>query len=199
MNIGIDIDDTISDTYATLFEYAQKYTVEELKREPVIDESAMTDHFYIVYMHNWTEKEAEVFWEKYYAEILRKVNIKTFAADTIKKLKDEGHKIYLITARWDMRADNVREITLKWLNDNNVEYDEFLMNAHDKVSLINEKNIDLFVDDSFSNCKNIAYGSNAKVFLMDTKINRNLKDDNIKRVYSWPHVYSLIESIKEDK
>ena len=31
MNIGIDIDDTISDTYATLFPYAQKYTVEDLQ------------------------------------------------------------------------------------------------------------------------------------------------------------------------
>lgn len=199
MNIGIDIDDTISDTYATLFEYAQKYTVEELKREPIIDEGAMTDHFYIEYMHNWTKKEAEIFWEKYYAEILKKVNIKTFAADTIKKLKDEGHKIYLITARWNMISDSVKDITLKWLKDNSVEYDEFFMNVNNKEDLVNEKNIGLFIDDSFKNCRNVANRSNAKVFLMDTKINRSLKDDNIKRVYSWPHVYSLIESIKEDK
>ena len=34
MNIGIDIDDTISETYATLLEYAQKYTIEELKDYP---------------------------------------------------------------------------------------------------------------------------------------------------------------------
>ncbi len=30
MIIGIDIDDTISDTYAYIFPYAQKYTIEEL-------------------------------------------------------------------------------------------------------------------------------------------------------------------------
>lgn len=196
MNIGIDIDDTISDTYATLFEYAQKYTVEELKKEPVIDNSAMSNHFYIVYMHNWTEEEAKVFWDKYYADVLRRVNIKTFAADVIKKLKEEGHKIFLITARWDMRADNVREITLKWLKDNNVEYDEFFMNADDKLTLAKKNNIDVFIDDSFDNCKKIAYGSNTKVFLMDTKMNQNLEDDKIKRVYSWPHIYDLISKEK---
>ena len=30
MNIGIDIDDTISETYATLLEYAQKYTIQKI-------------------------------------------------------------------------------------------------------------------------------------------------------------------------
>lgn len=45
MNIGIDIDDTISETYATLLEYAQKYTIEELKRSPIIKSFNTEDHY----------------------------------------------------------------------------------------------------------------------------------------------------------
>ena len=36
MNIGIDIDDTISETFETLLPYAQKYTIEALKKESKI-------------------------------------------------------------------------------------------------------------------------------------------------------------------
>ena len=36
MNIGIDIDDTISETFETLLPYAQKYTIQDLKRESKI-------------------------------------------------------------------------------------------------------------------------------------------------------------------
>ena len=71
MNIGIDIDDTISETFETLLPYAQKYTIEDLKRESKVNLTGnLLDHFYIVYVNGWNEKEAIAFWEKYYAQIL---------------------------------------------------------------------------------------------------------------------------------
>ena len=199
MNIGIDIDDTIAETFETLLPYSQKYTIEDLKRKSNINlRGDLSNHFYIVYVNGWNEPEAIAFWEKYYAEILRNLNIKKFAAEVINKLKQEGHNIYLITARWDMRVDNVREITKKWLEDNNVKYDELILNASDKLKIAKEKNIDIFIDDSFNNCKSIKDETSAKVYLMNTKMNESLNDDNIKRVYSWPEVYSLISQKEEN-
>ncbi len=193
MNIGIDIDDTISETFEILLPYAQKYTIEDLKRKSEINMNQdFLNHFYIVYMNGWNEKEALAFWSKYYAEILKKANIKIFASDVINKLKKEGHKIYLITARWDMPNDNIQEITKKWLSNNKIEYDELIINATDKLKLVKEKNIDIFIDDSFNNCKNIVENSNARVYIMNSKVNQNLNHKNIQRVYSWPEIYSLI-------
>ena len=195
MNIGIDIDDTISETFETLLPYAQKYTIENLKRKSEIDMNQdFLDHFYIVYMNKWNKEEATDFWNKYYGKILREVNIKKFAAEAIYRLKQEGHKIYLITARWDMPNDNIQEITKQWLKENNVEYDELVINASDKLQLIKEKNIDIFIDDSFSNCKNVAENSDAKVYMMTSRVNSNFHDSKIERVYSWPEVYHLIEN-----
>ena len=75
MNIGIDIDDTISETFETLLPYSQKYTVEDLKRKSKIQmDNNSSNHFYIVYMNGWSEQEAVNFWDKYYGEILRNLN-----------------------------------------------------------------------------------------------------------------------------
>ena len=57
MNIGIDIDDTIADTYEVMFAYAQKYTVEDLKKSAKIKElEDLTNHFYTRAMHSWTQE-----------------------------------------------------------------------------------------------------------------------------------------------
>ena len=70
MNIGIDIDDTISETFETLLPYAQKYTIEELKRKPTIHmHHNFLNHLYIVKMMEWKEEEAKGFWIQYYGEI----------------------------------------------------------------------------------------------------------------------------------
>ena len=59
MNIGIDIDDTIAETFETLIPYAQKYTIEDLKRKSNIDlRGDISNHFYIVYINGWNEQEA---------------------------------------------------------------------------------------------------------------------------------------------
>ena len=193
MNIGIDVDDTISETFETLLPYAQKYTIEDLKRESKVHmDGNLGNHFYIVYMNDWNEQEATAFWSKYYAEILKKLNIKTFASEVIKNLKQQGHKIYLITARWDMPNDNVKEITKKWLEQNEVEYDELIINASDKLKIVQEKNIDIFIDDSFKNCKAIADNSDIKVYMMNSRVNGDLEDEKVKRVFSWPEISDII-------
>lgn len=193
MNIGIDIDDTISETFETLLPYAQKYTIEDLKRKSEVQiDSNCENHFYIVYMSGWNEQEAMAFWEKYYAEILRKLNIKKFASEVISKLRKQGHKIYLITARWNMKNDNVEEITKQWLKDNNVEYDGLFLNASDKLELAKENKLEMFIDDSFKNCKKIADNTEIKVYMMNSRVNGSLNDEKIEKVFSWPEVYDLI-------
>ena len=194
MNIGIDIDDTISETFETLLPYSQKYTIEDLKRESKVEiDSNLSNHFYIVYMNGWNELEATNFWSKYYGKILRELNIKKFAAEVIKNLKQQGNKIYLITARWDMPNDNIKEITEKWLKEKQVEYDELIINASDKLKLVKDKGIDIFIDDSFNNCKTIADNTNAKVYLMTSRVNGSLEGEKIKRVFSWSEIKDIID------
>ena len=198
MNIGIDIDDTISNTFEALLAYSQKYTIEDLKRESNIDiNKDYANHLYIETANAWNDVEIKNFWKKYYEDILKSVNIKNFASKVINDKRKNGDKIFLITARWDMPNFDTKKLTEDWLIENNVQYDKLFMNASDKVQLVKENNIDLFIDDSFNNCKQISENTNAKVYMMTSIVNKNLEDEKIKRVFSWPEINDLI-SKEED-
>lgn len=197
MVIGLDIDDTITDTFGVMFGYAQKYTIEELGKSGKIDYSKkLTNHNYIQALHNWNEDEEIDFFRKYYKPICEKTEPFPFAVDTINRLKEEGHKIVLITARWDFEDTDVRKLTEEWIKKQNISYDKLVVNANTKLEAAMENNIDIFVDDSFENCVQVSKGG-IKTFIMDTRCNKGLEDDNIKRVFSWPDLeYEIRREIK---
>ncbi len=199
MNIGIDIDDTISETYETLFPYAQKYTIEDLEKSAEIDkDKECSTHLYIQKMHEWEEDEEKGFWQKYYKNLVSEVNIKTLAKETLEKLH-ENNRIIIITARWELEDNVIETMTKKWLDEKQVPYDEIVLNATEKVKIAKEYKLDLFIDDSFTNCKEVSK-EGIKTFLMDSKMNKSYSDKNVKRVFSWPHIYQEYEKLlKGDK
>lgn len=192
MRIGIDIDDTIADSYEVMFAYAQMYTINELGRSGEIQTVIAKHHFYLKSMHKWTDEEEMNFWHNYYGNMIKQIRPFTFVTDIIKKLKEEGNEIILITARWPAENWNIEQITLDWLERNHIEYDEIVLNANDKAKVALEKKLDLFIDDSFKNCLDVA-NSGIKTFIMNTRTNQGLEDERITRVYSWPDIYNQIK------
>ena len=193
MNIGIDIDDTISDTYESMFNYAQKYTIEDLKRSGKINKNEkLYTHMYCTSLHNWTDEEDREFFNKYYEAILNEVKPKKYSVEVINKLKEEKNNIYIITARFNSDKFNVEETTKKWLEKYNIKYDKLFLNIENKAEIAKENNLDIFIDDSFKNCKEIL-DCGIKTYILDTRINENLEYDKLERVYSWIHLYQEIE------
>lgn len=191
MIIGIDIDDTISDTCEVMLNYAQEYTVNVLKREPILREESCNTHYYVKYLHNWKEGEDIEFLNEYYEKIITEIRPKTLAIKYLQKLHEEGNKIILITARWESNNFDVFKKTQEWIEKYNVPCDKLIINAENKLIAAKQENIDLFIDDSFMNCQMVSKAG-IKTFLMDTRANTGLKDEKIKRVFSWPHVYMEI-------
>ena len=196
MIIGIDIDDTISDTYAHLFPYAEKYMTEDLGKNIENVNKNCSTHMYVSTFHNWTEKEDNEFLKKYYKATVENVRPKLFAKETIDKLKEEGNTIFIVTARRPSEKFDVEDLTEKWLMVNEIYYDRLIVNVQDKVELAKNENIEIFVDDSIKNCEEIAK-SNIKTFMMNSIINVNYENEKIKRVYSWPHLYQEIKKYIE--
>lgn len=196
MNIGIDIDDTIANTYDVLFNYAQNYTINDINKEIKDINRNSNTHMYCKDFHEWNEIEEKKFFDKYYQEMLISVKPKMFAVENIKKLQENGNNIYLITARF--LADNfaVENLTTEWLKKYNIPYNELILNAQNKVNIAKDKNIDVFIDDSIKNCIEMAQ-SGIKTYMMDSMVNRDFEISyNIERVYSWPHLYQKIENYK---
>lgn len=194
MKIGIDIDDTIADTYELIMNYAQEYTIEFLKREPIIKHESCGNHYYAQYLHGWKQGEDIEFLNLYYKNIIEKVRPRTLSVNYLEKLKQEKNEIILITARWETDKFDVIELTKKWVKENNIPCDKLIINAENKLVAAKQEKLDIFIDDSFKNCKMVS-DSGIRTYIMDTGVNRDLEDEKIERVYSWPHLYMKLKSL----
>ena len=193
MRIGIDIDDTISDSCEVTFAYAQKYTIEKLGRMPDLENiKGIKHHHYTREAHGWSKKEEMDFWYEYYPRIVKEIRPFTLAVSTINSLKKEGHEIYIITARWQEPNCDVFKMTEEWLKENKIYYDDITFDAENKAEVALEKKIDVFIDDSFENCQAVA-NVGVKTYIMDSRMNKGLNSENIERVYSWPDFYNKIK------
>lgn len=195
MIIGIDIDDTIADTCEIMLNYAQEYTIDVLKREPILKDGNCNTHFYVQYLHDWKEGEDMEFLNDFYEKIIQETRPKTLAIKYLQKLHEEGNKIVLITARWESDKFDVVKTTEEWIKKNNVPCDKLIINAENKLVACKQENVDLFIDDSFSNCQMVSE-SGIKTFIMDTRANKGLNDSRFERVFSWPHFYMKIKQIE---
>lgn len=188
MIIGLDIDDTITDTFAIMLACAEKFMIEDLKREININTATkVEDTTYVQTMHNWNKEDETKFFEKYYRAIIKDTIPYHYAVEIINKLKAEGHEIVLITARYDLPNVSAEEVTKEWLIKNNIQYDKLIVDAQNKGEIARENNIDIFVDDSIKNCISVA-NEGIKTYIMENKCNVDCNNSAVKRVYSWPHL-----------
>lgn len=181
MKYAFDLDDTLSDTATVINEYAVKFDKEFLNGDGKMKEiDNSVDYYYFAEALNWNKDNIRDFFKQYYIEIIKKVKIKPLVAETIDKLKKGNNKIYIITARRKREENEIENITKKWLDKNKIYYDELYINAKEKFSLANELSIDYFIDDSYKNCKEVLEKTKAQVFMIETKFNKQIKDNKIK-------------------
>ncbi len=194
MILGIDIDDTISKTCEILVEYGKEYTKEVLKKEKTLEFNGnLSNHFYIESLFGWSREEADRFFELYYKKFVENVSPKEDSVEIINKLHDEGNKIVLITSRDNFADVNAKLETEKWLKKQGIKYDNLITDVLSKYQTCLDYNVELFIDDSYSNCMEIS-SHGIKVLMVDAKYNYKLNDEKIRRVYSWKEIYSLIDS-----
>lgn len=191
MRIGIDIDDTITNSYKEIFEQIGKYynvnsyyLIEEgYKYEDVSkDEVNFPDY------NNFCRTVVE--------NLLKTVSLKHGAKEMIKKLQEEGNEIILITARDYQEFSSPYDLTRQFLKENDIPYDKLYVGIKQKGRFCKEKNIDVLVDDSITHCKS-AKENNIPHLLLDNTFNRDNKE--LDRVYGWYDAYNALHNLKEVK
>lgn len=183
MKYAFDLDDTLSDTASVINEYAVKFDKKFLKGNGKMKKiNNAVDYYYFAEALNWNKDNIRDFFKQYYIEIIEKVKVKPFVSETINKLKIENNEIYIITARRKREENVIENITERWLNKNKIYYDGLYINAKEKFNIVNELNIDYFIDDSYKNCREVLENTKAKVFMLKTEFNKQIKDDEIKSI-----------------
>ena len=183
MRIGIDIDDTITNTweyliphYAKIFNLDEKKLSKSMPYYNSVKDLISLDEYYkvLIPIHN-----------KYTSEIPLKENVK----EVIDKLYKLGHTIYFITSRGSSYS-NSYDLTKSYLDNHGIKYDKLYTFTKDKSDICVKENIDLFIDDSFKHCKNVKE-KGIEVLMFNTYYNK--EHTEFKHVHSWNEIYEYIK------
>lgn len=187
MRIGIDIDDTMSDTFDYLMPYIAEFFKLDIKylRDNNISYNTLTEKM---------KKREFEFAKKYYDKVIPNTPFKPKVAEYIDKIKKLGHEIIIITARDKKLYTDEYKTTIEELRNNGINYDKLICNF-DKAKVCEIEKIDIFIDDSIVNCNKVNE-LGIETILFNSKKNKRDKT-NLDRVDSWQEVYERIN--KYDK
>ena len=121
MNIGIDIDNVISNFDEVL---KKEFLIhdKELRNTGIINAKAyMTKG-----MFDWTDDEIWTFYLENIGKITPNLDVIEGAKEYIEKLKNDGHTIVIITGRDNGEYKDPYTMTKKWLKEKGIVYDKLI-------------------------------------------------------------------------
>ena len=186
MKIGIDIDDTMADT----FDYLMPYIADFFE----VDINYLKDNniSYSNLPREMKKRELE-FAKKYYDKVIPNTPFKPEVKKYIDKIKDLGNEIIVITARDKTLYTDEYITTIKELKNNNINYDKLICDF-DKAKVCKAEKIDLFIDDSIANCSKVKELGIETILFNSTT---NIKDNtNLNRVDNWKDIYEKIHNYR---
>lgn len=190
MNIGIDIDDTITNSSVVFLKYARIYNKKN-KIPYKIKKFELDQNI----AFGWSIDNQREFAEKYLKLILKEAIPKKNVVEILKKIKKLGCNIFLITARKDSEIVGMYDFTKEWLIDNNIEFDKLIVNCDDKLKVCLDNEIKLFIDDNFFTCKKILNSKKIRVLLYETNYNKKYNHKDLEKVKKWNEILKIVIEI----
>ena len=191
MNIGLDIDNVITDFDKSILKYFLKE--DKLKRNNGII-NPKPSHINCG-MFDWSEEEVKEFYNKNMEKIATEFNIRKYARNVINQLLKDGHEIFLISHRSQPHYKNPQQTTLDWLKKKKINYTKLVLSKlPDKTAECLKYKIDILVDDRVDQCK-LMKNRGINVLLMLTRYNKYAKKD-LPYVKSWLELYKEISKCK---
>ena len=110
MKIGIDIDGVLTDEHNYVLDNGTKYFSENNISYIVNRSIYDSEEIFGV-----SEDEYNNFWKEYIFEYSKNISIRRYAADIIKKLKEKGNEIFIITSRSFTTYENESKDKMQYL------------------------------------------------------------------------------------
>lgn len=188
MNIAIDIDDTLTDTFAYLMPFVAEFYEKDLK------ELKSNKISYSNIPKEWRAYEWD-FEKSYYDKVVVRTPFKKDAAMYVKLLREKGHRIVIITGRTKAFYTDPYAITAEELKNGNIVYDKLICTLDKKQACLEER-IDVIIDDLVSNCDS-ASSAGIIPILFTSQANRDLNTEYV-RVSQWEDVIERIGDIERE-
>jgi len=195
LNIGIDIDDTITNSSEVFVKYAKIYNqIHNITYKINSCELDQSKAF------GWSIDNQKEFANQYLKQILKEAVPNKDSVEVIKKIKKLGCNIILITARKDSEIFGMYDFTKQWLIENHIEFDKLIINCDDKLKECTNNSVKIFIDDNYITCKKIFDSKKTLVLLYETNYNKMYDDLELVKVKNWNEILKIIiEKLDEEK
>jgi len=191
LNIGIDIDNTITNIQEKVdkaaYDYARKLGKHIEEGKSALEEMSNNGDVYREKL-GFTYEELKYFLKVIKEEITNIAKPRSHAVEAISKLRKEGNRIVIITARDNEFHDDPYTLSKEWLDKNDIEYDKLIVNAREKGSVCKEEGIDLFIDDQLNNCLDVLKQGIKVIRITDG----NSENAEIVDLNDWNKIYEFI-------
>ena len=185
MKIGIDIDDTVMNTFDVIEEaarYFDKYFLEN-KGYQDITKYDFHERFY------WTSEEKKAFFNYFRKnKLYLKAKPKGDALYYLEKLYNEGYEIYFLTRRKKDEKLDILSITKNDLISKGFKFTDCYIGLSKKGEACKSLGIDVFIDDAVIQIEDVNnYG--IKTILIDNWYNKEYK---VLRAKNFQEIYNII-------
>ena len=186
MNIAIDIDDTLTESFDYFLPFvAEFFGAEEAElREKNISYSTLPEA--------WKSRELE-FCRGCYDRTAADTPFKPDAAWGVARLREMGHRILIITGRTKAFYTDPYKTTREELAKGGTPYDQLICTL-DKSAACKAEEISLLIDDLPGNCAD-AVNHGIPALLFDSKANRNTRS-LCRRVKNWAEAVEAVAQIQ---
>lgn len=192
MNIGIDVDGTMTDISGFMLKNGTKYFGREASEPAAFD----VDEMFAV-----THEERTAFWKKYLLRYCTKEPIVSCAAETIRKLHEDGHRICIVTSRvftTHRGPDGMlfRHMLRRWLRKRGVVYDDIVFceeSGEAKLTECRRLGVGVMIDDKPENL--ITISEEIPVIAHPMPWNKGMKEERIIMAEDWADIYDIISDM----
>ena len=182
--LGFDIDDVITKTSETLLKAVEEHG------EGIDFNNPLTSKKEILRGRANTKEVKDFFW-KYGTGACKSVEVKEGADIVIRKLKNMGVQVHLITARDESLMPGITQATIDYLAEKEIPYDGLHIGVHNKKELCEKLGIECLTDDSIDTCRSLV-DSSIKPILFTTEINAEFDAEGIQRVADWKELLDIL-------
>lgn len=184
MKIGIDIDDTITNTRELQLIFWKEYVTNNQKDGYTVELPLNINGFEDEYI--------SVFWDTYREPLSFQASIKKDVDLITNKLREDGHTLCVVTSRPDYKYTELKKRIDNLMKKNNVSIDIIYTDVRNKGLFCRENDIDLLIDDDLGHVKD-AIKNGVKAILF----NRN-EDYEGLQTDNWLSLYDLISQLTDN-
>ena len=199
MIIGIDVDGVLTDLYKCCKKEYSKYS-KMVNGRRVFNKNGigLAEVFGLSY-----EKDVAL-WNDFSIIYSQNEIFYSLAKKYTKKLKEDGHTLYIVTSRHyagrdDELGKNMRDNLFKSLKRAGITYDKVFFTSHkgSKTDTLIELKADVMIDDSAFNLDEIS--KKLPCICYRQIYNKNYKKDNVIMAKNWKEIYKIITEMAVKK